>query len=148
MDRSFERDIIPMCRDHGMAIAPWNILAGGKLRSDVEEERRLKSGEQGRDITGAGWMRTEAEAKASRALEKVAKEIGEESINAVAIAYLMHKTVNVFPILGARKVEHMVQNFRAVEISLTPEQVQYIDSINDFDPGFPHNFIVCLIYFT
>ena len=84
MDRAFERDIIPMAREHGMALVPWNVLARGKLRSDAEEERREKSGENGRDmkLDNNGWKRTEQERKMSNALEKVAKEVGVESITA------------------------------------------------------------------
>lgn len=75
MDRAFERDIIPMARQWGMALCPWNVLAGGKLRSDAEEERRRQN-EKGRDVFGGGWERTPEEKKMSDALEKVANEIG------------------------------------------------------------------------
>ena len=30
-----------------MALAPWNVLAGGKIRTDEEEERRRQTGEKG-----------------------------------------------------------------------------------------------------
>ncbi|KAF9067234.1 NADP-dependent oxidoreductase domain-containing protein [Rhodocollybia butyracea] len=82
MDRSFERDIIPMARSLGLALAPWSVLAGGKLRTDAEEQRRKESGENGRTTFGANWERTEEEVKISRALEKVAKDIGAKSISA------------------------------------------------------------------
>lgn len=84
MDRAFEREILPMAREHGMALSPWNVLAGGKLRSDAEEARREKSGENGRDlkIDDNGWKRTEQERNMSNALEKVAKEVGVESVTA------------------------------------------------------------------
>ncbi|KAF9064050.1 NADP-dependent oxidoreductase domain-containing protein [Rhodocollybia butyracea] len=39
MDRSFERDIIPMARSLGLALAPWSVLASSKLRTDAEEQR-------------------------------------------------------------------------------------------------------------
>lgn len=42
----------PMTWEHGMALAPWDVLAGGKLRSDAEEERCEKSGENRRDQRG------------------------------------------------------------------------------------------------
>ena len=38
LDRDFERDIIPMARAEGMALAPFNVLAGGKVRTDAEEQ--------------------------------------------------------------------------------------------------------------
>ena len=62
-----------------MALAPWNVLAGGKLRTDEEENKRIESGEEGRKIWG-DWKRNEKERAASLALEKVAKEIGAKSI--------------------------------------------------------------------
>jgi aryl-alcohol dehydrogenase-like predicted oxidoreductase len=62
-----------------MALAPWRVLAEGKLRTDEEEKKRLESGEEGRQVFG-DWMRNEKEKKASAALEKVAKEIGAKSI--------------------------------------------------------------------
>lgn len=47
LQRDFERDIIPMARAEGLALAPWNVLAAGKLRTDEEEEKRRKTGENG-----------------------------------------------------------------------------------------------------
>jgi aryl-alcohol dehydrogenase-like predicted oxidoreductase len=83
LERSFERDIIPMARDEGIALAPWAVLAGGKIRSDAEEERRRQSGEKGRShYGGPQWERTEDQIKVCQALEKVAAEVGAKSIGA------------------------------------------------------------------
>ncbi|KAF4610294.1 hypothetical protein D9613_010351 [Agrocybe pediades] len=139
IDRSFEREIIPMARAEGMALVPYNVLAAGKIRTDEEEERRRQTGEKGRTLLDPNWERTEKETIVSRGLEKVAKEIGAKSINAVAIAYLLHKATYVFPIVGGRKVEHLNANLEALEISISPEQIKYIESLVEFDPGFPHN---------
>ena len=65
-----------------MALAPWNVLAGGKIRTDEEEERRRQTGEKGRMLTGPQWERTEEERKVCKALEEVAKQVGTESIQA------------------------------------------------------------------
>ena len=51
LERDFERDIIPMARAEGMALAPWNVLAGGKIRSDAEEQKRRETGENGSCIS-------------------------------------------------------------------------------------------------
>ncbi|KAE9409773.1 Aldo/keto reductase [Gymnopus androsaceus JB14] len=147
MDRSFERDIIPMARSLGLALAPWAVLAAGKLRTDAEEERRRATGENGRAFWGS-WERTEDEVKMSRALEKVTKDIGAKSITAgttffsfssaqVAIAYVMQKTPYVFPIIGGRKIENLVENLEALSISLSDEQIKELESVIPFDPGFP-----------
>ncbi|KAF8920722.1 NADP-dependent oxidoreductase domain-containing protein, partial [Mucidula mucida] len=139
LDRSFEREIVPMARAQGMALAPWGVLAAGKLRSDEEEQKRKETGEGGRAFLGS-WERNEDEIKMSRALQKVATEVGAKSLTSIAIAYVMHKTTGVFRIIGGRKVEHLKGNLEALDVSLSPEQIKYIDSINHLDPGFPQNF--------
>lgn len=66
----------------GMALAPWEVLAGGKIRTDAEEEVRRISGEKGRTISNSNWERTEDQRKVCLALEKVAAEVGARSIQA------------------------------------------------------------------
>ncbi|THU90336.1 Aldo/keto reductase [Dendrothele bispora CBS 962.96] len=143
LDRSFERDIIPMARLNGMALAPWGVLGAGRLRTDEEEEQRAQSGENGRSVAGEDWKRTEGEKRMCRALEKVAEEVGAKSIRSVAIAYVMQKTPYVFPLIGTRTIESFKENMEALNITLTPEQVQYIESEGpSFDVGFPNSLIV------
>ncbi|KAG6807406.1 hypothetical protein H0H92_007663 [Tricholoma furcatifolium] len=141
MDRDFERDILPMARSEGIALAPWNVLAAGKFRTDAEEEARRASGEHGRKMLSDAWERNDKERKVSAALENVAKEVGTKHITAVAIAYLLHKAPYVFPIIGGRKVEHLLGNVEALDISLTQDQIKYLESVVDFDIGFPGNFV-------
>ncbi|KAF9256410.1 hypothetical protein L218DRAFT_820704, partial [Marasmius fiardii PR-910] len=59
----------------------------------------------------------------------------------VAIAYVMQKTTHVFPIIGGRKVEHLEENLEALDITLSPEQIKFLESQVPFDPGFPLSFI-------
>ena len=126
----------------GLGVAAFNVLAAGHIRSDAEEERRRQTGEKGRMLTQSTWERTEDEKKMCTALEKVAKEVGTEHITAVAIAYVMQKTPHVFPIIGGRKVEHFKDNLKALDISLSPKQIAYLESILPFDKGFPYTFFV------
>ncbi|KAL4920711.1 putative aryl-alcohol dehydrogenase Aad14 [Aspergillus aurantiobrunneus] len=135
-DRDLERDIIPMARHFGMALCPWGILGGGQLQTSKQLEERAKTSEVSR-----GSQQSEEIRKVSEALEKVAAEHGTESIQQVALAYVLHKARNVFPIVGGRKVEHLEDNIRALSIRLTDEQLKYIDSIKEFDVGFPMNMI-------
>ena len=130
-----------------MALAPWNVLASGKIRSDAEEERRRQTGEAGRQMFGPDWERTPEQRKVCLAPEQVAKEVGAENITSVAIAYVMQKTPYVFPIIGGRKVEHLKANIQALDISLTPKQIEYLESIVPFNKGFPYSHFVSPIMF-
>jgi len=71
LERSFERDIIPMARGEGLALAPYDVLGGGKIRSDAEEARRRERGEKGRTVFGPNWDRTEEERKVCLVLEQI-----------------------------------------------------------------------------
>ncbi|EKM51533.1 uncharacterized protein PHACADRAFT_127164 [Phanerochaete carnosa HHB-10118-sp] len=138
MDRDIERDIVPMCVAHGMAIATWNVLAGGKIRTDAEEQRRLESGEEGRQLF-VDWKRTPEERKVCLELEKVANEVGAKTITSVAIAWVMQKAPFVFPIVGGRKVEHLHDNIQALSIHLSDEQIARLDNVVPFEKGFPYS---------
>lgn len=106
-----------------------------------------------------GFERNEKEKRVSRALEKVAAEVGTTHITAgqsfpsvphsptltlhvVAIAYLLHKAPYVFPLIGGRKVEHLLANVEALEISLSDKQMKELEAASDLDLGFPGSLIV------
>ncbi|KAK0455249.1 NADP-dependent oxidoreductase domain-containing protein [Desarmillaria tabescens] len=141
MERSFEREIIPMAREFGIALAPWDVLASGRFRTDKEEQRRRETGERGRSFIRQDWERNDVETKMSRALEVVADEVGVGSVTAVAIAYVMQKAPYVFPIVGGRKMEHLKANIQALDIRLSKKQIEYLESVVPLDPGFPTSII-------
>ncbi|EJF62157.1 aryl-alcohol dehydrogenase [NADP+] [Dichomitus squalens LYAD-421 SS1] len=142
LERDTERDILPMCRHEGIALAPYGVLAAGHIRTDEEEERRLHSGELGRQILpGQKWKRTHEERAVCQVLERIAKEVGAKSITAVAIAYVMQKAPFIFPIIGGRKVEQLEANVEALNIHLTEEHFKLIDDASPFQQGYPVNVI-------
>lgn len=136
------------------------MLAHGNIRSDAEEQQRKETGEKGRTLFKPQWERNEDQQKMTRALEKVAQEVGAKSMHSgryprssigsypdpparpVAIAYVMQKVPYCFPIIGGRKIENMLANIEALDISLSHAQIEYLESIVPFDPGFPHTMIV------
>ncbi|KAF8898267.1 Aldo/keto reductase [Gymnopilus junonius] len=139
LQRDLEREIIPMCQHEGIALAFWNVLAAGKIRSDEEENRRRESRENGRAGFGPTWERNETEKKMCAVLEKIAAEVGTKHVTAVAIAYTLHKAPIVFPIVGGRKVEQLHANIEALNIRLTPEQINAIETAVPFEAGAPYN---------
>lgn len=128
-DRDFEREIIPMARDEGMALAPWGSLGGGMFKTE----------EQRKEQVGRAVQPSEKHVKISKALEAVAKRKGT-IITSVALAYVMHKTPYVFPIVGGRTVEHLKENIEALTLSLSPGDIEEIEDAVPFDVGFPNNF--------
>ncbi|KAF4627185.1 hypothetical protein G7Y89_g10969 [Cudoniella acicularis] len=145
--RDFEREIIPMARHFGMALAPWDVLGGGKFQTRKALEDRRKKGEGLRGLRPEGLkssktpVQSEDEEKMSEALAKVASEHGIESVTAIALAYVLSKAPNVFPLVGGRRVEHLQDNIQALKVKLTTKQIEYLESVKPLDVGFPSNFI-------
>ncbi|KAF2273502.1 aryl-alcohol dehydrogenase-like protein [Westerdykella ornata] len=130
--RDFERDIIPMARDEGMALAPWGALGGGNFTTKAKRE----ANEKGRSMVPP----TESQIKMSERLEEIASK-KNTAITSVALAYVMHKAPYVFPIVGGRKVEHLKGNIEALGLQLSDEEIDEIEAASDFEVGFPMNFL-------
>ncbi|KAJ5787777.1 hypothetical protein N7457_002767 [Penicillium paradoxum] len=139
MLRDFERDILPMARHFGMALAPWDVLGGGHFQTAKQLEARKEAGEGLRKVMSS--EQTEEERRMSEALAVVAAEHGIESVTAIALAYVLCKAPNVFPLVGGRKIEHLHDNIQALSIQLTQKQIEFLEAANGFDIGFPTNFI-------
>lgn len=114
------------------------MLGGGKFQTKTAVEQRKMANEPLRLLSGAN--QTPEEVRMSAALAKVASEHGIQSVTAIALAYVMHKAPNVFPIIGGRKVDHLHDNIQALSIKLTDKQIAYLESIRPFHLGFPHDF--------
>ncbi len=127
--RDFERDIIPMVRDEGMALAPWGALGGGAFKTEAQ-----RKSSEGRTVQAS-----EQQIKVSAALEAVANRKGTV-ITSVALAYVMHKTPYVFPIIGGRTIDHLKGNIEALALELSDEDIAEIEDAAPFDIGFPNNF--------
>ncbi|KAK7749020.1 hypothetical protein SLS53_001046 [Cytospora paraplurivora] len=128
--RDFEREIIPMCREEGMGIAPWGSLGGGAFKT--EEQRKAQ---EGRKIQAS-----EDQIKVSKALESIAKR-KNTAITSVALAYVTHKAPYVFPIVGGRTIDHLKVNIEALKLSLSREDIKDIEGAVPFDLGFPSGFL-------
>jgi aryl-alcohol dehydrogenase (NADP+) len=129
--REEEREMMPLCRDEGIAILPWSPLAKGFLsgkykRDEKPASKRFKSD----DLLAERFFRPEDFDVVER-LTEVAKE-KDVSPAQLAISWLIHKGVT-FPIVGPTKVEHVEEAIAAVDLKLTRD-----DMIRLEEPYKPH----------
>lgn len=83
--RDFERDIIPMARNQGMALCPWGALGQGRFRTAEAFAQREKNN------PGRQNKVTQKDKNVSRVLETLAKQ-KDTMVTSIAIAYVMHKS--------------------------------------------------------
>lgn len=135
IERTPEKDLLPMARDFDIAIMPWSPLASGLLtgkhsKSDVDS---------GRGMLVANKL-SDRNTTISQAVAKVAQEI-DKSPAQVALNWLLQKPGTVIPIIGARTVKQLEDNLGCLDFTLASEQMGYLDLVSQIDLGFPHTFI-------
>jgi diketogulonate reductase-like aldo/keto reductase len=119
-----------MGREEGMALAPWGVLGSGMFKT---AEQRASN--QGRQVKPS-----EDQIKVRDKLEVIAKRLNTQ-LTSVALAYVMHKSPYVFPIVGGRNIEHLKGNIEALKLHLTDAHIEEIESAAPFDLGFPSNML-------
>lgn len=138
-DRTSERDLIPMAQELGLGVMPWSPLANGVLTGKYNTDQKPQTGEpcRGDHMTDLVNQRNLAIAAA---VQNIAQEIGRSPAQ-VALNWLLQKPGVVSPILGARKIKQLEDNLGCLEFILTLEQIQHLDSVNQIELGFPHDFL-------
>jgi aryl-alcohol dehydrogenase-like predicted oxidoreductase len=131
--RDIERELLPMATALGIGVTAWSPLAGGVL-----------SGKYTRPLTGAARLDPdgldERSHAAARAVQAVADEIGATP-SQVAIAWTMHRSPSIIPILGARSEAQIRDNLGALDVRLTPAHMADLEKVTEFSLGFPHDFL-------
>lgn len=140
IQRTPERDLLPMARAFDLAITPWSPLAGGVLTGKYSKQNQGKADEQTRlEVTGGSNVPERSLAIADT-VAQVAQEIGCTS-SQVALAWLRVKGDVIIPIIGSRKVSQIEENLACLKISLSKEQMQRLDEVSQIELGFPHDFL-------
>jgi aryl-alcohol dehydrogenase-like predicted oxidoreductase len=130
--REEEREMIPLCIDQGVGLIPWSPLARGFFGGNRNREG---SGETVRAKTDGFakmlYFREGDFSVANRAWE-VAKSHGVTG-SQIALAWMLNKPHITAPIIGASKLEHLDQSIAALEIKLTPDEIESLE-----EPYQPH----------
>ncbi|HSE84204.1 MAG TPA: aldo/keto reductase [Thermodesulfobacteriota bacterium] len=146
IERTPERDLVPMARAFDIAILPWSPLGSGVLTGKYSGKQRGDS--EGRRLDALKNMLSEewtasilSERNLSIAEEvtKIADEIGRTP-SQVALNWLRQKPGVVIPIIGARKVSHIKDNLGCLDFRLSDEHMKRLDEVSRIDLGFPHDF--------
>jgi aryl-alcohol dehydrogenase-like predicted oxidoreductase len=135
LKRDAERELLPMAEAFGMSVATWGPLAGGIL-----------SGKYSRPAGEGGTTRLRAESLAERdhavaqAVQEVADELGYTP-SQVAIAWTRARWRPIHPIIGARRLDQLLDNLGALDCHLPADAAARLEAATDFQVGFPTDFI-------
>jgi aryl-alcohol dehydrogenase-like predicted oxidoreductase len=143
LERTPERDLLPMARALDIAVTPWGVLGGGALSGKYKagKERPAKT----RYAVAGEWgnaFLTDRNFRIAGVVSEVAGEVGRTA-SQVSLAWVRRQPWGVVvPILGARTLTQLEDNLGCLDLSLTDEQNARLDAASKVDLGFPHDFLV------
>jgi len=132
IQRTPERELIPMAKHFGLTVTPWAPLAGGALTGKYlrNDPGRIK----------AGSVRLSDRAVAiTKEVMAIAEEIGATP-GQVALRWTMQQGFSNIPIVGATKLSQMQDNLGAVDLMLTENHLSRLGAVSKIDLGFPGEF--------
>jgi len=142
--RSTEWELLPVCREEGLALLAWSPLAGGWLSGKYrkgqapDQESRVGRGER--------WDDQPAQRESDLAWRVIGcvKEIARtrgKTCSQVALNFLLRRSDLVVPIFGARTLEQLEENIGSAGWELAKEEVDLLDSASAVPLPYPYRFI-------
>jgi len=146
LERSAERELIPMAEAFDLAAAFWSPLAGGTLTGKYRGNT-TDSGANRKQSWAEFLVRQESSDRESRILdetEAIAKEL-DVSMQEVALAWVRQKNnpgkLATVTILGPRTIKQLRENLAVLPLTLSDEQMSRLTQASEFTRGYPHEVI-------
>ena len=145
LERTPERELLPMAQALGLTVTAWSPLAGGLLTGKYRVSESGVQSDDGKSRMDNPEMQQfmQNRERTTRTIE-VLKEIAtkvELSPAEVALTWLRHRGQPIIPIVGARKIQQLEANLRVVDIRLPEAEVQRLDDASKIELGFPYDFL-------
>ena len=126
ISRGIEAEILPTCRELGIAITAYGILSRGLISGHYSADRQLAAGDfRTRAPRFQGSNLAQNLALVER-LESVADD-RDASVAEIVIAWVMAQGEDIVPLIGARTRERLTEALGALEIRLVPEELERIE---------------------
>lgn len=133
VERTAERELMPMAKELDLGITAWSPLAQGVL--------------SGKFLDGGTNAATRQQAERvpprhqeiARKVVEIAREIGcSPSQVALAAIRQLSRWGAIIPIIGGRNLAQIQDNIGCLSVSLSTEQLAALDALTAVEPGFPH----------
>ena len=128
--REEEREMLPLCRDQGVAVIPWSPLARGRLTRPFDTTTaRTETDAFGRTLYA---HTADADRRVVEAVQRVATRLGVPMAR-VALAWVLRKPGVNAPIIGATRLDQLDEAVAALSLQLSDADVTELEA-----PYVPH----------
>lgn len=135
--RGIERELLPLAKHDDLAILAWSPLAMGLLSGKYRSTQ--DKGLSGRSSFVDGRL-TDRNIGIINTLVEVAAELGAAPA-AIALRWLQYQYHQVIPILGARKLDQLLDNLSSIKYELTDAHLKRLDEASRIELGFPYEML-------
>jgi aryl-alcohol dehydrogenase-like predicted oxidoreductase len=148
VERTSERELLPMARALGLTVTSWSPLSGGVLTGKYNDvpAQIAASSELGTAVAERRLATVSTERVNDRSLtianavRGVARELGATPAQ-VALAWLRSRPGSIIPIVGVRRLDQAKEDFDCIDVRLDATQLERLDDVSRVDLGFPHQFL-------
>jgi aryl-alcohol dehydrogenase-like predicted oxidoreductase len=139
VERTAERELVPMAEGLGLGAVLWSPLGGGLLTG------KYRHSDEGRLTTLKAVIQREDSEQKTAVLDEVLAVAGSLGVppSQVAVAWLRQRFAGsataVLPIIGPRSVGQLEDYLAALEVTLTPDQYERLDRVSAPVLGVPHD---------
>jgi aryl-alcohol dehydrogenase-like predicted oxidoreductase len=146
IERTSERDLLPMAQALDLAVTAWSPLGGGLLTGKYGSGEKEKAGKEGKrygpDNLMADQFITNRNLSIAEEAVRIAGEAGRTPAQ-VSLRWLIQQQDRgvIIPILGARTVEQMLDNLGCLDFTLSEAEMKSLDKASSIELGFPHDFL-------
>jgi aryl-alcohol dehydrogenase-like predicted oxidoreductase len=137
IERTVERELVPMAKAMNIGVTAWSPLSGGVLTGKYHGQETSEPGRMSLDMMKDFRPEKERAARIVAAVKVVSEETGR-GMAQVALAWLRYRPVPVIPIIGARKLSQLQDNLASFSLTLTAEQLKTLDDASRIELGFPY----------
>ncbi|MDD2944239.1 MAG: aldo/keto reductase [Acinetobacter sp.] len=123
--REPEADLIPASQALGLGMVTWSPLGGGMLTG------KYRKGEKGREEGFGGKVfQQENSIQRTAILDAVLSIANELNVSADQVAIAWAGTHGTVPIIGPKSLQQAKSNLGAIDVVLSPDQIQLLDSVS------------------
>ncbi|WP_107676011.1 aldo/keto reductase [Agrobacterium sp. LAD9] len=145
VERTVEFELMPMAHELGLGVLPWSPLGGGILtgkysRADLSDENDANVAPTRKGVIASTGHLNERSLEIADVVGTVAEELGA-SRSQVALAWTLLNPAVTSPIVGARTLGQVEDNFGALEIMFSDKQIDLLNRSSALPPIFPERFI-------
>jgi aryl-alcohol dehydrogenase-like predicted oxidoreductase len=133
--RDVEREIIPMAASENIGIMPWSPLAGGFLSGKYTRNNAI-AGNSRRDSFDFPPVNKEKAYDIIDVMDGIAKQ-HDVSVATVALNWVIKQPGITSTIIGAKTLEQLNDNIKAVTLSLTNDELKQLNEVSALASEYP-----------